>query len=426
MVRFRLLLIFAFGASVFAFAGNIGHRAFAGEPEPGCPECSGIDDRIEQLDRTSALYGVRGVSLSVSGHVQRTLMFWDDGQQRDVYVVDNDNSSSRMRFRGQGRVNADLSAGFFVEIEFESASTFDISQIDDDGRIDPRIRHTRAEISSGRFGTLWLGHTAPATYIMMFPLILGTPLANYADPLTGNGFLLRRADISGEASLLSATRAQLRAGLDTSRRDIVRYTSPTVASCYVAAAWGENDLWDVALWCQPTIGRFETLIAAGYLEGSEGAPDNADLKGQITIRDRETGLFGHITGIHRSFHGGGLSPVLGRPRGDEYYYYLQAGIEQNWSAMGKTSIFGEFGVYSDFAAHVSADAFGVPGGEAVGSEVEIRGAGIVQHIDAAASELYIAYRHEKARISVISAQGTPAAVPLEDFDYVLAGMRLKF
>jgi len=369
----------------------------------------------------------RGMRVEMSGHVNRSLMAWDDGKQGDIFFADNDNSSSRARLRAAGAVAPGLTATAFIELEFESASTFTISQSDDDGGpSSPGVRHASISLRSAEYGGVTLGLTAPATYIMMIPLILKTPVANYADPLAGGAFALRRADRDGAPSLLPVTRRQLRAGLDTSRQDVIRYTSPAFAGCYAEAAFGENDLWDAGLWCRNDTGAFQTLVAAGYLENSQGPADIADIKGQLTLKHKPTGLFAHATAIHRAFDGGALSPVRGRERGDQYYYYLQGGIERAWWAGGLTSLFVEYGVYSDFAAGLAADDFGEPGGEVTGSEVAIWGLGVVQQIEAVAAEAYLTYRLETSEIDVIAGAGGAVAAPLEDFGYALGGVRLKF
>ena len=48
--------------------------------------------------------GINGVKLSISGQVNRGVLFADNGDDSEVFHVDNDNSSTRIRFIGQGQL----------------------------------------------------------------------------------------------------------------------------------------------------------------------------------------------------------------------------------------------------------------------------------------------------------------------------------
>src|SRR5262245_60545740 len=73
--------------------------------------CADLEERIAELEATTVRKGNRRVSLTLSGQVTRSLMYWDDGSQSDLYSVDNSLNTSRFRFVGSGRITADLSAG---------------------------------------------------------------------------------------------------------------------------------------------------------------------------------------------------------------------------------------------------------------------------------------------------------------------------
>ena len=51
------------------------------------------------------------VALKIYGQVNRAFLFADDGDSSDYYFVDNDNSSSRMGFLGEAKVNEDITIG---------------------------------------------------------------------------------------------------------------------------------------------------------------------------------------------------------------------------------------------------------------------------------------------------------------------------
>ena len=60
------------------------------------------------------------VKLTVSGQVNRGILYADDGEQTDVFHVDNDNSSTRVRFVGEAKPHDNLTIGANIEVQFES------------------------------------------------------------------------------------------------------------------------------------------------------------------------------------------------------------------------------------------------------------------------------------------------------------------
>jgi hypothetical protein len=68
------------------------------------------------------------VKLSISGQVNRGVLFTDDGKDTDVFFVDNDNSSTRVRFIGEAKPLDVLTIGTDIEVQFESNSTAAVNQ----------------------------------------------------------------------------------------------------------------------------------------------------------------------------------------------------------------------------------------------------------------------------------------------------------
>ena len=61
-------------------------------------------------------------------------MFWDDGNSRDTYSVDNAVSRSGFQFDGTAKIQPNVTAGFQLVIGLATgARSHDVSQTDDDG-----------------------------------------------------------------------------------------------------------------------------------------------------------------------------------------------------------------------------------------------------------------------------------------------------
>ena len=99
MMKFRL------GAALVAagvIAGGFATNASAADLGGNC--CADLEERIAELEATTARKGNRKVSLTVSGWVGQQVMFWDDGREKNTYVTDLGTTlASHVKFTGQAR-----------------------------------------------------------------------------------------------------------------------------------------------------------------------------------------------------------------------------------------------------------------------------------------------------------------------------------
>jgi hypothetical protein len=96
--------------------------------------CADLEERVAELEATTARKGNRKVSLIISGQVNTAVMVWDDGVRDDVYVVDNGVSRSAFQLDGSARISPDLTAGFNMVFAMATgARSHQVSQLDDDG-----------------------------------------------------------------------------------------------------------------------------------------------------------------------------------------------------------------------------------------------------------------------------------------------------
>jgi hypothetical protein len=60
---------------------------------------------------------------------------WDDGVEKNLYVVTNENSRTRFRFVGDAKITADWSAGYLLEIGAHIANSETVNQLVDEDNI---------------------------------------------------------------------------------------------------------------------------------------------------------------------------------------------------------------------------------------------------------------------------------------------------
>src|SRR3954462_10485392 len=104
----RLALLAAMGL----FVGGLAMPS-AKAADLGGDCCADLEERVAELEATAARKGNRKMSLTITGQVNRLVLWYDDGHSSNTYYgLDNRNSSSRFLFLGSARVNPSVTMGF--------------------------------------------------------------------------------------------------------------------------------------------------------------------------------------------------------------------------------------------------------------------------------------------------------------------------
>lgn len=370
--------------------------------------CADLEERVAVLEATTARKGNRKVSLVISGQVNQALMIWDDGVDSDAFVINNGNSSTRFRFKGNAQINHEWSAGYYLEMEVRNTMSFRVSQDDDDapndGLLD--IRQSNLYIASKTLGKLTIGQQSPGTDDLAFyGSVAG--VAGHFQPDWHYGFSFDLQG-GGAANTISQLAGSINGTLyfdGTTRQNVVRYDTPTIAGFVLTASWGEDDFWDVALRYAGEFGDFKVKAGIGYSEYDESTATDAvgeerSLTGTAGIIHTPTGLFAHFA--WRSYEYEMAQP-------DAEGYQIQAGIKNKWNTLGATAI---YGAYTNVEDGFVRSTSGINS-----SEIDRWSVGLTQWIDAAAMELYLVYDHTEAEAD---------GVDYEDLDTVTIGARIRF
>jgi hypothetical protein len=367
-------------------------------------------------------------------------------------------SRSGFNFDGSAKINPNLTAGFQMVIGLATgARSHQTSQIDDDGGAvadgtlgvelaNWYLRHdTVGELRLGRINTASSGTTA---------VDLGGAgvIANVNAQLWAGNFVMTQGGVaSGTDVRWSSFMGGTPMGISAlSRNNAISYTTPTFAGFSLQAAWGEQDavddgMWDVAVRYAGEFSGFRVAAAASYgrnVGGTSDAEDStsanipsfgdgADLRkwqGSASVLHVASGLY--LTGAYarQSYHGDSpdeliqFGAALGDNRPDTTMWYLQGGVSQNWTGMGKTVVYGEYGRFNDGAAGLLTGG----GDSIISSELNFFGVGVVQHIDAAAMELFLAYRQYQASLDSLAGAPWNGGGDLDDLSVVMGGARIRF
>ena len=396
-------------AALVAVAGVALSGVSAQAADLGGNCCADLEERIAELEATTARKGNRKVSLTVSGQVNQSVLFFDDGVEKNAYVTDNEASRTRVRFLGSAKIDASWSAGYLLElgvrgnrqdtlsangvvsggVQVAGASNGVGSKVVD-------VRHSVWWLQNKDLGKVWMGQTSDA-----IDGITEINLANtghFASPQLAdyvNGFQLRNPN--GTTGLqFSGVWNGSRSGANPGEGDrfnVVKYDTPTIAGFIASVAWGEDDIWTVGLRYAGEFSGFKMAAGIGYMETTDGfavststnLPQNgargcARIIGATgtgsDVSCNELGLSGSLMHTATGLYGFGAygrkvddnrklltnaAGTVAQPlRKDDHFYYVQGGIEQKFFPVGKSTFFGEY--YSgDFAAPNTTPVPGVTG-----------------------------------------------------------------
>jgi hypothetical protein len=463
--------------------------------------CADLEERVAELEATTARKGNRKMSLTITGQVHRVVLWWDDGHSSKTYYgLDSTNSSSRFSFLGSARVNPSVSMGFEIMIEIEAGGTSSkVNQFDEDGKVGTQINGTAAAsfnasnsdayfgdarrvawwIEHKDVGRLTVGRYESAGVVNTIDLAGIAPAASSSTSLLNGSFFIRGT--SGQYFAMTWANIGDPAS-SQGRTELVRYDSPNYHGFIYSASVGEaGDYWGTMLRYAGEFSGIRIAAGIGYekvrdvntgaaftpIINTSGVAGPANLTivtpnidswgGAVSLMHVPTGLFvqGHYMAADyccagsNSGYWGQANPPFGTTKAPNHQWMIQAGIAKNWFGIGNTALYGEYSKGTDYGAGNGAGASyavtttaasnplaqnvglgfvgqaTVPGATAVtnvtSTELTVWGLGITQNVDAAASTLFLGYRHFEA--DIISNGGKLATEPMS---VVVGGAVVRF
>ncbi|WP_088345940.1 MULTISPECIES: porin [Rhodomicrobium] len=353
---------------------------------------SDLEDRVAELEATVARKGNRVVTLQLYGTVAKGLLIWDDGNDSDAYVVDNDAITTILGFKGEAQINPGLKAGYKIELGVSDSSSAGVSATDDegDGGATLSIRQNNVYIESSTYGRFTIGQQSTAS-------------DGAAEISLANTLIVANPDHTPNFDVVNGrgTVQQYAADFDGGRDDLIRYDSPSVYGFILSAAWGDDNYYDVALRFAK---EFNSVKVAAGIAYAKAEDDNVtsdlgtyeQVVGSISVMHVPTGLFANFAAGQRDNED---TDVEGS------FYFAQAGIERKFFSYGATTLYGEYGNYEDITFE--------------GTSAELWGLGVVQHIDAAAMDLYAQARFWSFEDDALA--GDP-----EDVSSLMIGAKIDF
>lgn len=355
------------GAAVVALVAVSAWTIKARAADLGGNCCADLEERIAELEATTARKGNRKMSLTISGQVSKAILWHDiDGLAGTdkLRVIDNGNSQSRIRVDGEARVSPNMRAGFLVEMGFDETRGVGLGLAADD----IIIRHSAVWLET-MAGRVTIGRTSSATDMIVE---IDTSNANIASlPMSLEPIWTYSGLGTIASGILNPT------AMDGPRANIIRYDSPALAGFVASASWGGgqsasgDDLYDMALRYTGEIGGFKIAAGAGYRVERFAGFSSSDMRttaGSASVMHALTGLFvTAAAGVQMD------NPVFG----DIQHWQVRGGVERRFFSFGATTLFGEYGDHKLKDFDIQSKFWGV---------------GMVQSVDALAADLFVSFK----------------------------------
>ncbi|HFB2048015.1 MAG: porin [Hyphomicrobiaceae bacterium] len=344
--------------------------------------CADLEERVAELESTTARKGNRKISLTVYGQVNRAIVWHDDENAKGHFQSRDNNgrSGSRFGFKGRANINADLTAGYRMEIGVDNSDKAN------DGSVE--YRHTMVYLQSKALGTIKLGRTSSATDGIA-EIALESAISQYSCE--------ELQDVITNCSTSS---------IDGSRERGVHYVSPTFAGFSVSASWFHDDSPDIknddgysaALRYAGEFGAIRIAAGIGYQNKEDGSnvgdgTDTKTISGSASVMHVPSGIFLNT-----------VYGVIDTAADEQIAYYISGGIKGKWLLAGSTTF--EIGYGASESNNYDSEPMNIT-------------AGVSQEIDAAAMDVYLIYQYNDADIM-------PSNTLTNESNAITAGARIKF
>ena len=284
-------------------------------------------ETVAQADKKVVTSGQERIKVAISGQINRMINVADDGDETKVYHVDNDNSSTRIRFVGTGQVSEDFIIGTNLEVELQSNDSSNVSQIDEsEGSVSFKDRRSEVFFKSEALGMISIGQGWTASDSTSEVDLSGASVISYSSVADLAGGLFFFDD---DADDLTDTQVKnVFSNLDgLGRKDRLRYDTPEFYGFMASASTIEDQQYDVALRWGAEVAGFQAGAAVAYSK-----PDDSDYR----INGSASAI--HLdTGLNLTFAAGMDDPDED-DRDDATFWYVKGGWLADHFDFGKTAL----------------------------------------------------------------------------------------
>ena len=334
-------------------------------------------------------------SVQIYGQVNKAVLYSNDGDKGNFYLVDNDNSSTRVGLEGAIKPNEKYTIGTRIEVEYQTNPSNLVNQ--EDKRVEDigfQKRHLDLWVDANTYGKFSLGYGSTASDGTSEMDLSGTGVIGYssvADMAGGQLFYNTNTNTLSDTPINAAFSNMDGLG----REERIRYDSPSFSGFVGSASYVAEGGGDLAVRYTSKMDAFKLAAAVAYANpGSSSDIVDDQLAGSVSVL-HDSGFNGTFAMGSRDQKGAGVN--------DAGYLYTKFGYRGRCCPMGVTSLSADYGRFSDFDANGDdADTFGLQ---------------MVQDLQEWGTEAYLGYRLHK-----LDRNG----VDYDNINAIMTGMRVKF
>jgi hypothetical protein len=366
------------------------------------------------------------IKVSLSGQIDRALLYGDDGKSNAIRNVDNIISSTRFRLVGEGRVTPETTLGTNLEMEIrpnlsnQQTITQNLPQAA--GNVFPTIRQAELFVAGLDWGDVRLGFGSTASYLTNEFDLSGTFIGHYVGIAEQDGgFAFRQKGaalvpggpggklvLSPDGAFGPAVGSVFNNFGGLGRDDRIRYDTPVWEGFQFSTSVVDGGSYDAALRMGRNIGPFRVIAAVaaadathrthnptanlGYAGVPAGFPGGASLGGtnanpsgpslaDVTPNGSRhfDGSFSvlHESGISLSMSGGVRDPRYLDPLGKKLspnLFYTKLGYQHEFFPFGSTAVSVDFANQDEVIFH--------------GDTAQSYAVALVQNIDSTSTEVF--------------------------------------
>jgi hypothetical protein len=369
------------------------------------------------------LSGNDRVQVTLSGQVNRMVLFHNDGSGRTAtYFADNNVSSTRLRMLGSAKVDNDTVAVSAIEFDLRSNSSAAVTRqsSNNNGGDTPILgpfRVRRAEVGvQSEYGSVLLGRGSTFTDGIAEFDLSGTDVAlySYLPDTAGSLQFSNRNGVQRRAG--DPTISQVFDDFDGPRDDRIRYDSPTWHGITIGGSVGQGGFADVGLRYAAIISGARVAAGIGYMnyQGTLPSMQPQDGTDQATTPFKQ-----RMSGSAAVLLPNGLNLLLSAGWGNHYSGCCATGLVARDTA---TTYF----IKAGYQAHIfnfGLTNFAIQGGQTRnrindGDIASRIGLSFEQQVIAKGIELYGGYEHLTLY--------RPGAQRFAPSDLALLGSRVQF
>lgn len=327
-----------------------------------------LEAKEAEAPKTYVSSGNDKYKVSLSGQINRAVLYANNNAESEVFHVDSDMASSRFRIEGEAKYNDDVTIGTNIELQVESNSTFDIEFDQDKNESSITDRKVEFTVDSKKYGKLWVGQGSTASDGTTEVDLSATDIVSYS----GMGDIASGLNFS-DNGVTNEVRPKVKdvfSNLDgLGRDDRLRYDTPRFNGLNLATSVLDNGDWDVAARYSSRINGARVAAAVSYATDSSASSDRTRLGGSASVL-LENGLNATVS-LAREDDDLDSAP-------DAENAYVKLGYQFNPTDLGLTAVSVDLGQTSDLD---------VDGDEATSASIAF-----VQKVDSIATDFYASYR----------------------------------